>query len=149
MNTYLSVAEIDMNIVPDCIIQGRVLIKSKMLVTKHNTQYFWCIISDKKEKQSANKKQPNQIKIMCWYPFSIMFYEKIKQGKIYDFKEMSVQETKKSYHEHSYQLIVTKNTNIQQKKTLTLVKNGILCNEPTKFSNNKIQINIKHYFKKL
>ena len=130
-------------------VQGKVVQKSTLLQTKHGTKYFWCSVSDNKQKQNKNDTNPNQIKIMFWHPFCQKFYKKINQGKIYDFNKLTVKETKRKYHQHSCQLTATKQTNIQQKKTLTFIKNGILCNEQTNLSSNKLQINIKHYFKKL
>ena len=147
--TFLNICDVKQMNNVKCSVQGKVLQKSNVLQTKHETKYFWCLVSDETQTQNKNDTDPNQIKIMFWHPFCLKFYKKINLGKIYDFNQLIVKETKKKYHQHSCQLNATKETNIQQKKTLTFIKNGILCNKQTNLSSNKLQINIKHYFKKL
>ena len=149
MNIYCDISDITETINPSSIIQGKVIDKSIILKTKHNTPYFWCIIRDKHNKIDSNKSEPNEIKIMFWHPFAKAAFETMKKGNVYDFRKMSIKKTCRQYHPHSYQLTMTKETTMKRKQTLNVFKNGILCNDDANNLTTKFQVNIKHYFKKL
>ena len=149
MNTYREICDINDKVKDNDIIQGKIIRKSNLFETKQKTHYFWCIITDKEDEIQHKKKEPNQIKIMFWHPYSNVFHQTLKIGKIYDFNKIHVRKTNRRYHNHSYQLTVGRKTTIKNKKFLTIMKNGVLCNQSSNKLDKNLQINIKHYFKKL
>ena len=149
MTKYCDICDINDKLEKNVIIQGKIIMKSSLLQTKQNTNYFWCIVTDKKKENEPRKTEPNEIKIMFWHPFSNTFYQKLKTGEIYDFNKINVRKTNRRYHNHSYQLTVTKKTTMKKKKHLNVMKKGILCNQALNHLDKSVQINIKHYFKKL
>ena len=146
MKHYCDICEINKKYNATKMIQGKVISKSNLLMTKHETQYFWCLVRDKQQKWSKNASEPNEIKIMFWHPFGVEFFDTIITGKVYDFKNLTVKKTCQKYHIHTHQLTASKNTAIKRKQCLHLFKKGILCNENTNQSERKLQISIKHYF---
>ena len=147
MKHFCRIRHLSENTNTQTVIQGKVINKSEMLVTKHGSSYFWCIIQDEQNKFEPGAKEPNEIKIMFWHPYSKRFYAQIKERKIYDFKNMKLKKPKRRYHSHSHQLTVTQNTTIKEKQQLLVLKNGFLCNQKNKEEDSQLQINIQHYFK--
>ena len=130
------------------IIQGRILVKSELSKTKYKTNYFWCLIADKKEKYTPQKTEPNQIKIMFWHPFANKFYPLLKKGQIYDFTGFAFKKSNPKYNDHSYQLVTTENSKVKRKDELNVLRKGMLCNERiNEQSSCKLQVNIRHYFR--
>lgn len=136
----------------NAIIQGKVVAKSNLLLTKHETQYFWCIIQDKFENKEINENnetntEPSEIKIMFWDPFGKTLFSKIQKNKIYDFQKLKLNKHNKKYHKHSYQLTWTKDSLIKEKQNLNMIKHGFLCIKNMKKTESGTQICIKHFFK--
>ena len=146
MHHYCDIADVNASINPKMMIQGKITVKSDLLLTKHNTEYFWCILSDKNNKYNVDETEPNEIKIMFWHPFAVKFYKLLERGKVYDFKGFNVKKTNRQYHEHSYQLTATEETMIKEKQMLNFTKKGILFNVKLNPLDAKLQINIKNYF---
>ena len=73
MQHYCDIAVVNASITPKMMIQGEVVVKSDLSLTKHDTEYFWCILSDKNNKYNLDKTEPNEIKIMFWHPFAVKF----------------------------------------------------------------------------
>lgn len=150
MPKFCDISNITTKTNKNTIIQGKVIAKSDLLLTRYKTPYFWCIIKDKYENQQkeTNKaKEPNEIKIMFWEPFGQQLFTKIIKSRIYDFKGLKIKNSNKQYHKHSHQLAWTKNSEFKEKEHLNVVKKGFLCNQKLKKSNSLTQINIKHFFK--
>lgn len=149
---YCDICNLNNTTKPNAVIQGRVIIKSNLLQTRYKTAYFWCIIKDlagnsKINETKETQKEPSEVKIMFWDPFGKTMFEKIKTGKVYDFAGLKITKPSKKYHKHSYQLTMTKNTVIKEKQHLNITKKGYLCNQKTKNSDSKLQINLNHYFR--